>query len=154
MASVTRQWRFGRAGALTLAQGARQISRAFTSESCYDRAALAQGREARMLEISNAKIAQVVLMVREGRRAAPELRGLFERMTEEEVLSLVVVMWIGRGSFQTDEIPEAVAEALGRDAPLIDYLMGTPHLSDHLENGADALGVRLTEDEDDLIRGG
>lgn len=107
-----------------------------------------------MLEISNAKIAQVVLMVREGRRAAPELRGLFERMTEEEVLSLVVVMWIGRGSFQTDEIPEAVEEALGRDAPLIDYLMGTPHLSDHLENGADALGVRLSEDEDDLIRGG
>lgn len=107
-----------------------------------------------MLEISNEKIAQVVLMVREGRRGTPELRGLFERMTEEEVLSLVVVMWIGRGSFLPEEIRDAVTEALGRDAPLIDYLMGTPHLSDHLENGAEALGVRLSEDEDDLIRGG
>jgi len=32
--------------------------------------------------------------------------------------------------------------------------LGSPHLSDHLENGLDALGIDPSEDEDDLIRGG
>lgn len=66
-----------------------------------------------MLEISNAKIAQVVLMVREGRRAAPELRGLFERMTEEEVLSLVVVMWIGARQFPDRRNPRSGGRGAG-----------------------------------------
>ena len=38
--------------------------------------------------------------------------------------------------------------------PTADYLLGTPHLSDHLENGMDALGVSLSDEEDDLVRGG
>ena len=105
-----------------------------------------------MLEISNAKIAQVVLMVREGRRAAPELRGLFERMTEEEVLSLVVVMWIGRGSFEPEDFAEAVSTAAAEaTVPCADYLLGSPHMSDHLENGLDALGISAMDAEDDLM---
>jgi len=108
-----------------------------------------------MIDISVRKIAQVILMSRELDRAEGELRAFIERLTEEEQISLVAVMWIGRDSFARDELEEAKATA--RDeatTPTADYLLGTPHLSDHLENGLDELGLSAVEDEDDLMRGG
>ncbi|WP_371225603.1 DUF3775 domain-containing protein [Roseovarius sp. 2305UL8-3] len=108
-----------------------------------------------MLDISVHKIAQVILMSRELDRAEGELRAFIERLTEEEQISLVAVMWIGRESFSADELDEAKATA--RDeatTPTADYLLGTPHLSDHLENGLDELGLSAVDDEDDLVRGG
>ncbi len=108
-----------------------------------------------MLEISEYKIAQVVLMSRELERAEPELRAFLDRLNEDEAASLVALMWIGRDSFDAEELAEAIATAKAEaTTPTADYLIGTPHLSDHLENGADALGLSLSDDEDDLIRGG
>ncbi|MEQ9258434.1 MAG: DUF3775 domain-containing protein [Roseovarius sp.] len=108
-----------------------------------------------MLDIGTYKIAQVILMARELGRAEGELRGFIERLTEEEQASLVAVMWIGRGSFDPDELDEAQATALAEaTTPTADYLLGTPHLSDHLENGLDALGISVVDEEDDLVRGG
>ena len=107
------------------------------------------------LEISTHKIAQVVLMARELDRAEGELRGFIDRLSEEEQISLVALMWIGRDSFGADELDEAIATARNEaTTPTADYLLGLPHLSDHLENGADALGLSLVDDEDDLVRGG
>lgn len=108
-----------------------------------------------MLDITVHKIAQVVLMSRELDRAEGELRAFIERLTEEEQASLVAVMWIGRGSFEPEELEEAQRTAYEEaTTPCADYLIGTPHLSDHLENGLDALGLSAAEDEDELIRGG
>jgi hypothetical protein len=108
-----------------------------------------------MLDITTYKIAQVVLMARELDRAEGELRAFIDRLTEEEQASLVAVMWVGRGSFDAEEIEEARRTAFEEaTTPCADYLIGTPHLSDHLENGLDALGLSASEDEDDLIRGG
>jgi hypothetical protein len=108
-----------------------------------------------MLDITTYKIAQVVLMARELDRAEGELRAFIDRLTEEEQASLVAVMWVGRGSFEAEEIEEARRTAFEEaTTPCADYLIGTPHLSDHLENGLDALGLSASEDEDDLIRGG
>lgn len=108
-----------------------------------------------MLEITMDKVAQVVLMARELERAEPELRAFIDDMTEEEAISLTALMWIGRGTFDADELDEALRTARDEaDHPTSDYLLGTPHLSDHLENGLDALGLSAQEDEDDLIRGG
>lgn len=108
-----------------------------------------------MLEISTYKIAQVVLMSRELDRAEGELRAFIDRMTEDEQASLVAVMWIGRDSFDAEDLEEAIATARAEATiPTADYLLGTPHLSDHLENGLEALGLSAREDEDDLIRGG
>mgnify|MGYP003143315075 CR=1 FL=1 len=99
-----------------------------------------------MLEITVHKIAQVVLMARELER---------DRLSEEEQASLVAVMWIGRGSFEAEELEEAKRTAYEEaTTPCADYLLGTPHLSDHLENGLDALGLSASDDEDELIRGG
>ena len=108
-----------------------------------------------MLDITTYKIAQVVLMARELDRAEGELRAFIDRLTEEEQASLVAVMWVGRGSFDAEEIEETRRTAFEEaTTPCADYLIGTPHLSDHLENGLDALGLSASEDEDDLIRGG
>lgn len=108
-----------------------------------------------MLEISSYKVAQVILMARELDRAEGELRAFIDRLTEEEQASLVAVMWIGRGSFGADELEEAKATAANEaTTPTADYLLGSPHLSDHLENGLDELGISIVDDEDDLVRGG
>ena len=108
-----------------------------------------------MLDISSYKIAQIILMSRELDRAEGELRAFIDRLTEEEQASLVAVMWIGRGSFGPDELAEAKATAVAEaTTPTADYLLGSPHLSDHLENGLDELGISVVDDEDDLVRGG
>lgn len=108
-----------------------------------------------MLDITVHKIAQIVLMARALDRAEGELRGFIDRLSEEEQASLVAVMWIGRGSFEPEELEEAIATASEEaTTPCADYLIGTPHLSDHLENGLEALGLSASEDEDELIRGG
>ncbi|MET4101781.1 hypothetical protein ABIE58_001204 [Roseovarius sp. MBR-78] len=108
-----------------------------------------------MLDITVYKIAQIVLMARELDRAEAELRAFIDRLTEEEQASLVAVMWVGRGTFEAEEFDEARRTAYEEaTTPCADYLIGTPHLSDHLENGLDALGLSASDDEDELIRGG
>ena len=108
-----------------------------------------------MLDITTHKIAQVILMARELDRAEGELRAFIDRLSEDEQASLVAVMWIGRDSFAADELAEALATARQEaTTPTADYLLGTPHLSDHLENGLEELGLSASGDEDDLVRGG
>ena len=108
-----------------------------------------------MLDITTYKIAQVILMARELERAEGELRAFIDRLSEDEQVSLVAVMWIGRDSFARDELAEAKATAREEaTTPTADYLLGTPHLSDHLENGLEELGLSAADDEDDLVRGG
>lgn len=105
-----------------------------------------------MLEISGYKVAQVIVMARELRRAEGELRGFLDRLTEEELTSLVAVMWIGRGSFEAEELDDAIATAREEaTTPTADYLLGTPHLSDNLEAGLEALGISASETEEDVM---
>ena len=107
-----------------------------------------------MLDISTYKVAQVILMARELDRAEGELRGFIDRLSEEEQASLVALMWIGRGSFAAEELEEAKATAAEEaTTPCADYLLGSPHVSDHLENGLDELGLSASDDEDELVRG-
>ena len=104
-----------------------------------------------MLEISTRQVAQVILMGRELGRAEGELRGLIDRLSEDAQAELVALMWIGRGSFEPEDLPEAINTARQEaTTPTADYLIGTPHLSEHLENGLDALGISATDAEDDL----
>ncbi len=105
-----------------------------------------------MQEISSRKVAQVILMTRELERAEGELRAFVDRMSEDEQAALVAIMWIGRDSFEAEEWNEALATARSEaSTPCADYLIGTPHVSDHLEAGMEALGVSSTEEEDELL---
>lgn len=105
-----------------------------------------------MLEISTQQVAQVILMGRELGRAEGELRGLIDRLSEDAQAELVALMWIGRGSFEPEDLPEAITTARQEaTTPTADYLIGTPHMSDHLESALDMLGISATDEEDDLM---
>ncbi|EEX12884.1 conserved hypothetical protein [Citreicella sp. SE45] len=108
-----------------------------------------------MEEISVRKVAHVILLAREMDRGEGELRGVIEHMTEEEQGALVAIMWIGRDAFEADEWQEAFATAMSEaSTPTADYLIGTPHVADHLEAGLEALGYDPSDEEDQLLRRG
>lgn len=105
-----------------------------------------------MLEISTRKIAQVALMARELGRAEGELRAFIDRLGIDEQAELTAIMWVGRGSFEPEELAEAIATAKSEaSTPTADYLIGTPHLADNIEAGLDALGVDVQDVEGDVI---
>ncbi len=104
------------------------------------------------MEIVAGKVAQVILMGRELDRAEGELRAFIDRMSEDEQAELVAIMWIGRESFELEDFAEALATARSEaTTPCSDYMIGTPHMSDHLENGLDALGISAMDEENDLM---
>lgn len=106
-----------------------------------------------MLPISADKIAEVIILARELDRAENEFNGFVDQLTDDEKVGLVAVFWVGRGSFEPEDLAEAL-ETATREAttPTAEYLKGSPHLSDHLEAGMEALGADATSEEDDLYR--
>jgi len=106
----------------------------------------------RDMELSTRSVAQVILMGRELERAEGELRAFIERMDRDEQAELVALFWIGRGSFEAEDWPEAVAIAEREaTAPTADYLLGSPHFADHLEAGAEAMGLDALSAEEELL---
>lgn len=119
-----------------------------------------------MLQISPDKIAHIIIRAREydsgvnpwahqGSRAQhgvrTELRDFIEGLNEDEQASLVAVMWIGRESFEPEELDEAIETARSeKTTPTEDYLMGEPRLADLLEAGLEALGISPEDAQDDL----
>lgn len=102
-----------------------------------------------MIEINVDKVAQVILLAREMDRAEAELDAFIERLDPEEQADLVAIFWVGRGSYDADDIAEAIATARAEaTVPTADYLKGSPHLADHLESGLDALGIDPGDVED------
>ncbi len=106
-----------------------------------------------MLPITADKVAEVIILARELDRAENEFDAFVERLNEDEQAGLVAVFWIGRGSFEAEDLGEAIDTAT-REAtiPTAEYLKGSPHLPDHLEAGLEALGVDVNAAEDDLYR--
>ena len=105
-----------------------------------------------MLDIAPQKVAEVIILAREGDRGERELRAFVERLGVDEQYALVAVFWIGRGSYDAADLAEAVATAEAEaSVPTADYLLGSPHLSDHLEAGLEALGYSVSDLEDGLM---
>ena len=105
-----------------------------------------------MLEISPAKVVQVIFQSREGDRADEELEAFIDAMNEDEKTSLVALAWVGRGAFDAAEFDEARAIAAAEaTTPTSRYLMGMPHLAENLEAGLDAMGIDVTEAEEDFL---
>jgi len=107
-----------------------------------------------MLEIAVDKVGEVIILARELHdpfgRGETELVSFIEGLNDDEKVNLVALMWVGRGTFGPDDWDEAINTARTEaSTPTADYLMGSPHLADHLENGLDALGISALEAEDD-----
>lgn len=96
--------------------------------------------------------AETILEARGSDATDAELRAFIARLNEDEQAALVALMWIGRGTFEPEEWDEALDTARAEaTTPTEDYLLGSPHLPDHLENALDALGINPAEYEDDLL---
>lgn len=131
-----------------------------------------------MLQISPAKVAQVIIRAREvdvkvgawdgagddadadsilesraGDATEAELRAFIDGLNEDEQASLVALMWIGRETFGPDELEEAIETArIEKTGPTSRYLLGVPLLSDYLEDALDALGISVEDAEDEVLR--
>ncbi|MCR9150951.1 MAG: DUF3775 domain-containing protein [Rhodobacteraceae bacterium] len=131
-----------------------------------------------MLQISPAKVAQVIIRAREidakvgtwdtagddadadsilearaGDATEAELRAFIDGLNDDEQTSLVALMWIGRETYGADELAEAIDTArMEKTGPTSRYLLGVPLLSDYLEAGLDALGISVEDAEDEILK--
>ncbi len=81
-----------------------------------------------------------------------ELRSFIRNLNDDEQVSLVAVMWIGRDTFAAAELEEAKQTAREEaTTPTEDYLLGVPLLSDYLEEGLEKLGISAADAEDDIL---
>ncbi len=82
---------------------------------------------------------------------AMELTNWINDLTESQQAELVALMWLGRSDDDASAFQEMLDEAQGqqgnRTAP---YLLGTPQLGDHLEEGLEKLGISTAEIESAL----
>jgi hypothetical protein len=94
---------------------------------------------------------RVIALAREFGADSTHLRNYVAGLNEDEQVSLVACVWIGRDSFSADEIEEAIATARQeRVAPTEDYLSGMPELASFIEDGMEALGFNVAHEEDHL----
>ncbi|MGE5539761.1 MAG: DUF3775 domain-containing protein [Gemmatimonas sp.] len=77
-----------------------------------------------------------------------ELREFIVALDDDEKAELLALMWIGRGDFDGTQWEEALAEARGRaNAREPDYIIGTPLVSDFLEEGLAAFELSCVDFE-------
>jgi hypothetical protein len=80
-----------------------------------------------------------------------EMRQFLTDLNVEEYRNLLAVMWVGRGDYDVEEWDEVLTEAEAVRAERgPDYLIGTPLLSDHLEEGLEELGYSCEETDSGL----
>lgn len=102
-----------------------------------------------MLDISTRKIVRVIFLCREYGPDSTQLSDYISGLNEDEGIELVALMWIGRDTFDADELDEALATARAEaSAPTEKYLSGIPGLAEYLEAGMEALGIDVADAED------
>ena len=115
-----------------------------------------------MPTIATDKVCFIAIMAREVHAKVPpfeenpasddamyqELRDYLVALDVDERVELLALMWTGRGDFDASEWDDAMAEARATaDAREPAYLIGTPLLSDYLEEGLAAFGLGCTDFE-------
>jgi hypothetical protein len=84
-----------------------------------------------------------------GDPAFVELKSTIEDLEPDQQISLVALMWVGRGDYSPDEWDKVLATAAENwNERTAEYLIGTPLLADFLEEGLDSLGIGEEEAED------
>jgi hypothetical protein len=105
-----------------------------------------------VIDISIAKVVHVLFLAREGDVGAGEMGAFIDALNDDEKAHLTAIAWVGRGAFEPEDYIEAVETAM-REAttPTATYLAGMPHLAENLESGLEALGVDVSEAEQDFL---
>lgn len=105
-----------------------------------------------MPDISPEKVAHIIFQFREGDAGDSELHAFIDALNDDEKAHLTAIAWIGRGTYEPEDYNEAVATAYTEaTTPTDQYLMGMPHLAENLEAGLEALGIDVTDVEDDFL---
>ena len=85
-----------------------------------------------------------------GDPGAEELSGAIDQLSDDEVIDLIGLTWVGRGDFDRTSWAEARALAADRHRRHSSrYLMGVPLLGEYLEGGLDELGRWSSDGETD-----
>lgn len=101
------------------------------------------------MDIASDKVGEVIILARDLEEREAEFDSFIESLNDDEKAALVAVMWIGRGTFEPEDYAEAFNTAQAEaTTPTEDYLKGSLHLAEHLENGLQLLGVDPAEAED------
>ena len=102
-----------------------------------------------MIGIATWKVLEIIELGHEIEAAEDEFDDYIEALTEDEQAALVALMWVGRGSFDSDDWDDALNTAMTEAShPTAEYLKGSPHFADHLESGLDEMGL---SEEDDAV---
>lgn len=81
-----------------------------------------------------------------------EAAGFIDALNDDEQAHLVALCWIGRGTFEAEEIEEAVETAKAEHInATAGYLLGQPLLADYLEEGLEKLGYSASDIESDVL---
>lgn len=81
-----------------------------------------------------------------------EIAGFIDALNDDEQASLVALAWIGRGTFEPEEMEEAVETARSEKVnSTAAYLLGLPLLADYLEEGLEKLGYAVEDIESDVL---
>jgi hypothetical protein len=84
-----------------------------------------------------------------GDPTAEELADAIRGLNEDEQIRLVALAWLGRGTYDIDEWPDAVRTARDERNPrTAEYLMGLPLLGDYLADGLALFGEGIVDDSD------
>jgi len=74
-----------------------------------------------------------------------ELKNTIEDLEPDQQVSLVALMWLGRGDYSLEEWSEALSQAEERwNDHTADYLIGTSLLADYLAEGLEAFETEET----------
>ncbi|MGI9399740.1 MAG: DUF3775 domain-containing protein [Rhizobiaceae bacterium] len=96
--------------------------------------------------------ADSILESRSSGTVASALKTFISDLNVDEQVSLVAITWIGRGTYEPQELGDALETARAeRVNPTEDYLLGIPLLADHLEAGLDRLGISVEDSEEGIL---
>jgi len=75
-----------------------------------------------------------------------EIRTFIDSMNDDEQIELVALMWLGRGDGEASDWENLRAEAeRAHNKNTAQYLLGTPLLGDHLEEGLSKLDLSCAD---------
>ena len=96
--------------------------------------------------------AESILEQRSGDATEAELKAFIAELNVDEQVSLVALMWVGRGTYEADEFETAKQTARDESVNATeDYLIGVPLLADYLEDGLDKLGISVEDAEQGIL---
>ena len=96
--------------------------------------------------------AESILEQRSGDATEAELKAFIRELNVDEQVSLVALMWLGRGTYDADEFETAKQTARDESVNATEnYLIGVPLLADYLEEGLDKLGISVEDAEQGIL---